>query len=408
MLELLAIGAAAAAAAPAGRYVFPDAWASHGAACLDGSPPGLYWRPGRGADAAKFLIFSHGGSWCYELDGGNVVTNCVTRSHSYEGSSTLQPGQLPPRNNMDRGIMDPNCVRNPHFCNWSVAYFMYCDGASYSGDAEQPHNASGRLIYFRGKRNLRALFERLLSPKLGFGMADATHVMMTGASAGGFAAFYHCDAVGRDFVPRSAKFHCVPDCGFWPDFPTASGAHDWRRQMASMVRLHNSTGGLDASCVAAHADDPAYCAHPPNVLPYVETPVFISTSHNDVAATNAIVQPYSPPSGWPAAARRDLAFCFNSSAAACDAKSRPVMEAWLGRITALLEPAVRRAKDGLFVNNCYRHHNIDGDYSFDTQVRAADGTLHTVVAAIASWALGVPGPTRLVDPPGPGTTVGCE
>jgi acetyl esterase/lipase len=46
------------------RFVFDDAVESHGARCLDGSPPGFYVRPGQGADKAKFLVYSHGGSWC--------------------------------------------------------------------------------------------------------------------------------------------------------------------------------------------------------------------------------------------------------------------------------------------------------------------------------------------------------
>ena len=39
-----------------------------------------------------------------------------------------------------------------------------------------------------------------------------------------------------------------------------------------------------------------------------------------------------------------------------------------------------------------RHHNIDGDYSFDTKVNGV-----SLVDAVASWALNLPGPTKVVD-----------
>lgn len=42
--------------------------------------------------------------------------------------------------------------------------------------------------------------------------------------------------------------------------------------------------------------------------------------------------------------------------------------------------------------SCYRHHNIDGEYSFSTKVGNT-----SLVDAVASWALGLPGPTRLID-----------
>lgn len=165
-------------------------------------PQGFYVRPGRGADKAKYLVYSHGGSWCNTLDpkvASDATWNCVVRAGTYEGSSAYNPPSGPPRKNMAKGIMDPDCATNPHFCNWSVVYFMYCDGSSFTGDRQLPHvvpapppapssegahgtavadgasggggiaNASTSLaapkyIWSRGFRNLHALWDRLLVP----------------------------------------------------------------------------------------------------------------------------------------------------------------------------------------------------------------------------------------------------
>ena len=71
------------------RFVFDSAIATHGARCLDGSPPGFYVRPGKGKHASNFLVYSHGGSWCYGLNEADTSStwNCAVRASTYEGSS---------------------------------------------------------------------------------------------------------------------------------------------------------------------------------------------------------------------------------------------------------------------------------------------------------------------------------
>ena len=383
------------------KHVFPDAVQSHGARCLDGSPPGLYFRPGRGAGRRQFIIYSHGGSWCYKLTGADKTWDCGARSKTYEGSSApqYQSDLGPTRNNMAAGIMDPNCDMNPVFCEWSVVYLMYCDGMSFAGNRTEPHTlVDGSLLWSRGRANLFALYDRLLSPTLGFGLADATRVIVTGASAGGFSAVYHCDRI-RALVPAAIPLHCVSDAGFWPDFPDANGAHTWRAQVSMMVELHNASAGLDASCVGAHPADPAFCAHPPNSLPYVANPLFISSSRQDPSALDAIV---NAKTNLSAAAELKLQDCLFHKYADCGAKGKPIVDAWTADITRLLSPAVSSTRMGFYIDNCHRHHNIDGNYSFRTKVKNT-----SLVAAVASWALGGGGPTKLNDSAIPGSNPTC-
>ena len=155
--------------------------------------------------------------------------------------------------------------------------------------------------------------------------------------------------------------------------------------IAQMIALHNSTGALDASCLAAHADDPVFCAHPPNVLPYIATPTFVSSSHTDTGATQSTVMAAFPAT-WSPRQELDLHNCFLKTLAPggnCSAAPRhgEIVGAYVNAITKLLEPA-RRGPHGFFVSNCLRHHCIDGNYSFDIRIGG-----ESLVEAIGGWAI---------------------
>lgn len=53
---------------------------------------------------------------------------CVQRSKTSLGSSK----NWPPTATFDGFLSDSN-LTNPDFYNWSVAFLMYCDGASFGG-----------------------------------------------------------------------------------------------------------------------------------------------------------------------------------------------------------------------------------------------------------------------------------
>ena len=130
-------------------------------------------------------------------------------------------------------------------------------------------------------------------------------------------------------------------------------------------------------------------------LSFITTPVFISTSHQDTDATSVsaladgrgegYLKPTVPPKGMPG-----LVACFTSDSAACVGEAGRKFDNWTATITALLPAAT--TPHGWFVNRCYRHHNIDGLYTFDTFIGGV-----SLIDAIGSWVLGLPGATRLVD-----------
>ena len=229
--------------------------------------------------------------------------------------------------------------------------------------------------------------------------------------------FYHCDYI-RSLVPSTIPLRCVPDCAWWPDFPTASGEPVWHQAMAKMTALHNASGGFDASCVAAHrvedGADPSYCAHPPNVLPYITTPTFISTAHQDTDATSVSAladgagdgfnHPRTPPPSWPKEDQDNLAPCFEADYTKCTTSSGLLgafFKNWTDTITRMLAPATASKDHGYFVNRCYRHHNIDGTYTFETKINNV-----SLIESIGDWVHGGGGSTtKLIDARVP--TVDC-
>ena len=120
------------------------------------------------------------------------------------------------------------------------------------------------------------------------------------------------------------------------------------------------------------------------------------------AATADIVLPGGAPAAWPAAARAALSPCFQSSYAACAANpahAGKLLADWNATILRRLAPAMAASSaNGFFVNSCYRHHNIDGASAFDTKVSVDGRGDVSLVDAVASWVLGLDGPTKVLDP----------
>ena len=92
-----------------------------GAVCLDGSPPGYYFRPGK--DLNKWILHLQGGGWC---DHG--TEDCYNRSFTKLGSSANWTSSQD-----FHGALSSNVDITP-FYNWNMVFLNYCDGASFAGD----------------------------------------------------------------------------------------------------------------------------------------------------------------------------------------------------------------------------------------------------------------------------------
>ena len=130
-----------------------------GAACLDGSPFGFYFRKSS-TGSTQWTVGIQGGGWCYDEKA------CLHRANTTLGSSKAwgKTFECNCRNVRDTsGFADDcNCV-----------YLRYCDGASFSGYTDKPVAVGGGKIIFRGMRNLDATVAYALDH---LGMKQSTQV----------------------------------------------------------------------------------------------------------------------------------------------------------------------------------------------------------------------------------------
>lgn len=227
----LALATAASAAQQQGLpvTVLPaDYAAAYGAACLDGSPPGFYSLV---QDTSKWMIFIEGGGWCFDQTAAGTIQNCAGRAGGGGGSSN---GMNPGTTFTPGGQLSSDPKINPNYYNWSLVFIHYCDGTSHSSNATDPvpvseeirqaireqrklHSKTGDLnapgrdevvnddvppqIYFRGRSNLRAVFQYLQEHG---GMSNPTDVVLAGGSAGAISTYLAIDTV-KGWLPSTTK-----------------------------------------------------------------------------------------------------------------------------------------------------------------------------------------------------------
>ena len=83
---------------------------------------GLYWRPGTGANAKRFLIHFQGGGFCTALDEPSLgTTSCAGRAVNDLGSSLKWPptacGDMQPPGGFGvsyGGVLSDSATANPH------------------------------------------------------------------------------------------------------------------------------------------------------------------------------------------------------------------------------------------------------------------------------------------------------
>ena len=160
---------------------FPDA------RCRDGSGAGLWLRRGEGEG---LIIFFEGGGACF-----NALT-CANNPAHYD------PSEGPPYYE----LFYPDPAVNP-VGDWSVAYVPYCTGDVHAGDrSDQVVPDVEGVQQFVGYRNGAAFLERLVPT-----FSDVAHVLVAGASAGGFGAGVHYDRIARAFP--GARVTLLDDSG---------------------------------------------------------------------------------------------------------------------------------------------------------------------------------------------------
>ena len=168
--------------------------------------------------------------------------------------------------------MDSNATVNPTFANFNRVVLWYCDGASFSGDADAVNHKTKTPLYFRGKRILDAMLDVL---KADHGLDKAEEVLMSGGSAGGLAAYLHTDYVASQLPLSVKKFKSSPVSGFFLLHDDATGTPLYPNEMKYVFNMQNSTGGVNAKCIASLPQAEQWrCIFANYSYAHIEAPIF--------------------------------------------------------------------------------------------------------------------------------------
>eukprot|EP01006_Ploeotia_vitrea_P049952 TRINITY_DN67396_c12_g5_i1.p1 TRINITY_DN67396_c12_g5~~TRINITY_DN67396_c12_g5_i1.p1 ORF type:complete len:418 (-),score=15.63 TRINITY_DN67396_c12_g5_i1:364-1617(-) len=242
------------------------------AACLDGSPPGFYYRPGHENGAKKWIIFLRGGAWCFS------EPDCAERSTTQLGSSKHWPKWFVPP--ID-GLGSSDGSRNPDFWNWNLAVVQYCDGSSFSSHRSRSFTVGNKDVLFRGADILEAVFSTL---EVQHNLNKSEDIIFAGCSAGGLGVILHLDWVAERYP--DTKVRGLADAGyFFPYKHPDTFLDPFGANLGAAVRHFNVSVPLGTSytCwLVYYATDQQWrCFLPRYLLPHIRTPLFLLQSQVD-------------------------------------------------------------------------------------------------------------------------------
>lgn len=276
------------------------------------------------------------------------------------------------------GIMSDNCDSNPDFCHFNRVHMVYCDGNSFSGNADEPVTVKGKKLYFRGKRIIDAVLQTLTSGQdqsgQDYGLADAENVLLTGCSAGGLATYLHTDYV-RDqlttMAPNMSKFKASAISGFFLLHNNTEGKPVYPDEMKRIFQLANSTDGLNDACISNQTKENRWkCNFAQMAYNYTSSPTFPLNSALDSWQTSCILTSEMVP-GFPnqtdtvnglCAAAEGWSACAGDPEK-CNPKQMGVMNTYISNFTAIMGNSSTFTKqgNGAFVHSCHTHCEAQTD-----------------------------------------------
>ncbi|KAK9902182.1 hypothetical protein WJX75_007070 [Coccomyxa subellipsoidea] len=224
------------------------------AVCNDGSPGAYYHRNGAVDNSTRWVIRFLGGAWCW--DG----PSCAARNAStpYLMSTSALPAQTSARTSVpglpdvvlqSHGITSWDPAQNPHFNSWNHVHVWYCSSDSHLGDASPGSGSAFGAWQFRGRRIAAAVIADLLA---GRGLSEATHVLLTGDSAGGVGVMNLADDIAgtlRDEAPDLEMVKLFVDAGWFLDISPYANRSDGMTFEKCAKALPASYGAVfDRSC----------------------------------------------------------------------------------------------------------------------------------------------------------------
>lgn len=218
--------------------------------CLDGSPYCFYEL--LNASSTKWAIFFEGGGACENEQA------CVQRGATGGGLGSSK--------NM-------SATRKPFAIGdlvegWNLIYLPYCDGSVWKGTMTKPRTVpalpsdpqtstsrtTAPLSQYLacGHYNAAATLRTMLTDSVA-GFARATHVIVSGGSAGGIGAFAHADYVRELPELKGADVRAAPYCGWF--YPNVAAYPVWEQNKSAgiswdYIRNLNEIWSDDGECYA--------------------------------------------------------------------------------------------------------------------------------------------------------------
>jgi|EP01043_Picozoa_sp_COSAG02_P018498 hypothetical protein len=180
---LLDLGGTVATLATLQKQLLPTG----AARCLDNSPAGYYFAPGKSGSTIWVINLQGGGSCQEEAD-------CLKRAKGDLGSSKNWPAT---NNGAHSPFLIPDASTNPDFFSANRVHVAYCSGDGHQGNQTNA-DASTWGLWFTGKANLKAIVADL---KDRHAMDRATHVLLTGESAGAVGSYQNVDSLAEWMGP---------------------------------------------------------------------------------------------------------------------------------------------------------------------------------------------------------------
>ena len=141
--------------------------------------------------------------------GGGVSLNEETARNDTYNTRLVWPDMLA-NTTMNMGGL-ATAVEGSPFRDWTLILFPYATGDFHAGTGEFPYvdtDGQEKILYHNGYVNYTAAMEKILEKA---DIADADTVLVTGYSAGGFAAALLADDVFTKYFPNSASKNVLVD-----------------------------------------------------------------------------------------------------------------------------------------------------------------------------------------------------
>ncbi|ESO89249.1 hypothetical protein LOTGIDRAFT_229135 [Lottia gigantea] len=309
------------------KYVVPQR-----AYCLDGSNPGYFIRKSSTTSVKNWIIHLRLGAWCTSKE------NCLQRSRTELGSTKNAI------NYMDRSMRNSNCTLNPHFCNWNVVEFIYCDGGSYAGSVGETVHVNGKPLYLRGAAIFDVLIQHLLDTTK---LSQAQHVLLTGSSAGSLAVLVHLDHL-KQLLPKTVlSIKGISDGGIFLDQTAVDGQRIMKDMLKDTYHLHNikDTPSLN-NCFKGKDDNSKWeCFMPEHLYKFVQLPVLFVSSYYD---------------SWymPTCLRLRCA----TQSQQCTSEEDTIVKKHLSAVNTVARDILKMRGNGVYLTSCQSHTLLGPNY----------------------------------------------